>query len=276
MLKIGAHLSISKGYMAAAEEGKSIGGNTFAYFSRNPRGGKVRKLDIEDIEKMNEFLKENQFAPLVAHAPYTLNGASATEKTREFAKMAMKEDLLRMEYSPGNYYNFHPGSHVGQGVAKGIEEIVKMLDLVLWEDQKTIVLLETMAGKGTEIGRNFQELQSIISKVKHPHLIGICMDTCHVHDGGYDIVNNLDKVLKEFDEIIGIEKLKAIHLNDSKNTLGSGKDRHEKIGEGEIGIETFKKIVNHPLLENLPMILETPNDIEGYKKEISLLRNLRK
>lgn len=276
MLYLGAHLSISKGYLAIAEQAQSIGANTFAYFTRNPRGGKARKLDIEDIEKMNEFLKENQFGPLVAHAPYTLNGASNTEKTKEFAKLAMKEDLERMEYTPGNYYNFHPGSHVKQGAEKGIEEIVKMLDIVLWEDQKTMVLLESMAGKGTEVGRNFGELQEIISRVKYPHLVGVCLDTCHVNDGGYDIVNNLDGVLKEFDEIIGIDKLKALHLNDSKNERGAAKDRHEKIGDGTLGLATFEKVVNHPILKTLPMILETPNEIDGYQREIALLRGMER
>ena len=276
MLYLGAHLSISKGYLAIAEQAQSIGANTFAYFTRNPRGGKARKLDIEDMEKMNEFLKENQFGPLVAHAPYTLNGASNTEKTKEFAKLAMKEDLERMEYTPGNYYNFHPGSHVKQGAEKGIEEIVKMLDIVLWEDQKTMVLLESMAGKGTEVGRNFGELQEIISRVKYPHLVGICLDTCHVNDGGYDIVNNLDGVLKEFDEIIGIDKLKALHLNDSKNERGAAKDRHEKIGDGTLGLATFEKVVNHPILKTLPMILETPNEIDGYQREIALLRGMER
>lgn len=276
MLYLGAHLSISKGYLAIAEQAQSIGANTFAYFTRNPRGGKARKLDIEDMEKMNEFLKENQFGPLVAHAPYTLNGASNTEKTKEFAKLAMKEDLERMEYTPGNYYNFHPGSHVKQGAEKGIEEIVKMLDIVLWEDQKTMVLLESMAGKGTEVGRNFGELQEIISRVKYPHLVGVCLDTCHVNDGGYDIVNNLDGVLKEFDEIIGIDKLKALHLNDSKNERGAAKDRHEKIGDGTLGLATFEKVVNHPILKTLPMILETPNEIDGYQREIALLRGMER
>ena len=276
MLYLGSHLTISKGYFSAAKEAKSIGANTFAYFTRNPRGGRARKFDLEDMESMNGFLRENEFGPLVAHAPYTLNGASATEKTKEFAKIAMKEDLERMEYSPGNYYNFHPGSHVKQGVEKGIEEIVNMLDIVLWEDQKTIVLLETMAGKGTEIGSNFQEIKEIISRVKFPHLLGVCMDSCHVYEAGYDIVNNLNGVLKEFDDIIGLEYLKALHLNDSKNTIGARKDRHEKIGEGSLGINTFNNIINHPVLQKLPMILETPNDIEGYKNEITLLRSLKK
>ncbi len=276
MLYIGSHLSISKGYEAIAKQAHSIGANTFAYFTRNPRGGKARKLDIEDMERMNTFLKEHHFGPLVAHAPYTLNGASNTEKTKEFAKLAMKEDLERMEYTPGHYYNFHPGSHVKQGAEKGIDKIVNMLNTVLWEEQKTMVLLESMAGKGTEVGRNFEELQEIISRVNYPHLVGVCLDTCHVNDGGYDIVNDLDGVLKEFDEIIGLDKLMALHLNDSKNERGAAKDRHEKIGEGTLGLSTFENIVNHPVLEKLPMILETPNEIEGYEKEIALLRGLKK
>lgn len=276
MLYLGAHLSISNGYLAMAEQAKSIGANTFAYFTRNPRGGRARKLDIADMEAMNEFLLENQFVPLVAHAPYTLNGASNTEKTKEFAKMAMREDLERMEYTPGNYYNFHPGSHVKQGVEKGIEEIVAMLNTVLWKDQKTMVLLETMAGKGTEVGRNFEEIAQIISQVNYPELVGVCLDTCHVHDGGYDIVNNIDGVLKEFDEIVGLDKLKALHLNDSKNEIGAAKDRHEKIGDGYLGLETFSNVVNQPILKKLPMILETPNEIEGYEKEITLLRSLER
>ena len=276
MLYLGAHLSISKGYLAMAKRAKSIGANTFAYFTRNPRGGRARKFDLEDMEAMNLYLEENNFGPLVAHAPYTLNGASATEKTRDFARMAMKEDLERMEFTPGNYYNFHPGSHVKQGMEKGIQEIVKMLDEVLWEEQKTTVLLETMVGKGTEIGGGFEELEEIFSRVRYPHLLGVCLDTCHVHDGGYDIVDDLEGVLTEFDTVIGLDKLKALHLNDSKNERGARKDRHEKIGQGKLGLETFDKIINHPLLRGRPMILETPNEVEGYGQEIKLLRSLEK
>lgn len=274
MIKIGSHLSISKGYLNMAKEATKMNANTFAFFTRNPRGGSARKLDLDDIERFNEYLKENKFEKLVAHAPYTMNLASSDEKTREFARMAMKEDIERMELIPNNYYNFHPGSHVKQGAEKGIELIAELLNEVIFEAMTTTILLETMAGKGTEVGRSFEELKQIIDKVKLKDKIGVCLDTCHVSDGGYDITNDLDFVLSEFDRIIGIDKLKAIHLNDSKNPLGAHKDRHEKIGDGYLGIETFKKIVNHPYLKTLPMILETPNDFDGYKEEIEILRGL--
>ena len=274
MIKIGSHLSISKGYLNMAKEATKMNANTFAFFTRNPRGGSARKLDLEDIERFNEYLKENNFEKLVAHAPYTMNLASSDEKTREFAKMAMKEDIERMELIPNNYYNFHPGSHVKQGAEKGIELIAELLNVVIFETMTTTILLETMAGKGTEVGRSFEELKQIIDKVELKDKIGVCLDTCHVSDGGYDITNDLDFVLSEFDRIIGIDKLKALHLNDSKNPLGAHKDRHEKIGDGYLGIDTFKKIVNHPYLKTLPMILETPNDFDGYKKEIEILRGL--
>lgn len=274
MIKIGSHLSISKGYLNMAKEATKMNANTFAFFTRNPRGGSARKLDLDDIERFNEYLKENKFEKLVAHAPYTMNLASSDEKTREFARMAMKEDIERMELIPNNYYNFHPGSHVKQGAEKGIELIAELLNEVIFEAMTTTILLETMAGKGTEVGRSFEELKQIIDKVKLKDKIGVCLDTCHVSDGGYDITNDLDFVLSEFDRIIGIDKLKALHLNDSKNPLGAHKDRHEKIGDGYLGIETFKKIVNHPYLKTLPMILETPNDFDGYKKEIEILRGL--
>lgn len=274
MIKIGSHLSISKGYLNMAKEATKMNANTFAFFTRNPRGGSARKLDLDDIERFNEYLKENKFEKLVAHAPYTMNLASFDEKTREFARMAMKEDIERMELIPNNYYNFHPGSHVKQGAEKGIELIAELLNEVIFEAMTTTILLETMAGKGTEVGRSFEELKQIIDKVKLKDKIGVCLDTCHVNDGGYDITNDLDFVLSEFDRIIGIDKLKALHLNDSKNPLGAHKDRHEKIGDGYLGIETFKKIVNHPYLKTLPMILETPNDFDGYKEEIEILRGL--
>lgn len=274
MIKIGSHLSISKGYLNMAKEATKMNANTFAFFTRNPRGGSARKLDLEDIERFNEYLKENDFEKLVAHAPYTMNLASSDEKTREFARMAMKEDIERMELIPNNYYNFHPGSHVKQGAEKGIELIAELLNEVIFETMTTTILLETMAGKGTEVGRSFEELKQIIDKVELKDKIGVCLDTCHVSDGGYDITNDLDFVLSEFDRIIGIDKLKALHLNDSKNPLGAHKDRHEKIGDGYLGIDTFKKIVNHPYLKTLPMILETPNDFDGYKKEIEILRGL--
>lgn len=274
MIKIGSHLSISKGYLNMAKEATKMNANTFAFFTRNPRGGSARRLDLEDIERFNEYLKENDFEKLVAHAPYTMNLASSDEKTREFARMAMKEDIERMELIPNNYYNFHPGSHVKQGAEKGIELIAELLNEVIFETMTTTILLETMAGKGTEVGRSFEELKQIIDKVELKDKIGVCLDTCHVSDGGYDITNDLDFVLSEFDRIIGIDKLKALHLNDSKNPLGAHKDRHEKIGDGYLGIDTFKKIVNHPYLKTLPMILETPNDFDGYKKEIEILRGL--
>lgn len=274
MIKIGSHLSISKGYLNMAKEATKMNANTFAFFTRNPRGGSARKLDLEDIERFNEYLKENNFEKLVAHAPYTMNLASSDENTREFARMAMKEDIERMELIPNNYYNFHPGSHVKQGAEKGIELIAELLNEVIFETMTTTILLETMAGKGTEVGRSFEELKQIIDKVELKDKIGVCLDTCHVSDGGYDITNDLDFVLSEFDRIIGIDKLKALHLNDSKNPLGAHKDRHEKIGDGYLGIDTFKKIVNHPYLKTLPMILETPNDFDGYKKEIEILRGL--
>lgn len=276
MLVIGCHLSISKGFKAMGNEALKVGGNTFQFFTRNPRGGKAKAIDEKDIKGLLEIVEENNFGKLLAHAPYTLNAASADESIREFAFQMMKEDLERMEYLPNNYYNFHPGSHVKQGVEVGIEFISNMLNKVLKREQTTIVLLETMSGKGTEIGRNFEELKEIIDKVELNEKLGVCLDTCHIYDAGYDIVNDLDGVLAEFDRIIGLEKLYAIHLNDSKNPFESHKDRHEKIGEGYIGIETFEKIINHPKLRNLPFFLETPNDNEGYKKEIEVLKNLYK
>ncbi len=272
---LGCHLSVSQGYKAMGEEALRLGANTFAFFTRNPRGGKARALDEEDTQALVELLKENDFGPLVAHAPYTLNPASKTEKTVDFAYMAFEEDLKRMEYIPGNYYNFHPGSHVGQGSEKGVEMIIEMLNDTLWDNMQTTVLLEGMAGKGTEIGRNFEELAAIIDGVNLKDKIGVCLDTCHLHEAGYDVKNDLDGVLAEFDRIVGLDKLKALHLNDSKNPLGAGKDRHEKIGEGELGIDFFKEVVNHPYLSQLPLVLETPHDDnDGYGREIELLRGL--
>lgn len=250
-----------------------LGGNTFQFFTRNPRGGKAKEIDKKDTDRLIILMKNNNFAEILAHAPYTLNPCSADEKTREFAFQAMSDDLRRMEYLPNNMYNFHPGSHVGQGVEKGIELISQLLNDVLWEDMSTTVLLETMAGKGSEIGGKFEQLREIINRVELKDKIGICLDTCHVFDAGYDIKDNLESVLEEFDRIIGIGRLKAMHLNDSKNPLGSHKDRHEKIGEGCIGIEAFKNIVTHPVLKNLPCFLETPNELSGYKKEIELLKS---
>ena len=273
MLNIGCHLSISKGYEYMGKEALKINANTFQSFTRNPRGGKIKELNKEDIDKLLKIMQENNFAKILAHAPYTMNLCSDKEDIREFAKNMMKEDLERMEYIPGNMYNFHPGSHVGQGVEKGIEYIVKALNKVLTEEQNTIVLLETMAGKGTGIGRSFEELKTIMDKVKLKDKLGICLDTCHINDAGYD-VSNIDKVLEEFDKIIGLKYLKAIHLNDSMNERGSHKDRHQKIGEGTIGIKNIEKIINNPILKKLPFYLETPNDLDGYAKEIELLRKL--
>lgn len=272
MLTIGCHLSVSKGFEAMGKEALNINANTFQFFTRNPRGGKAKDIDTNDVENLIKLMNENSFGKILAHAPYTLNPASKDPKTREFAFNTMADDLKRMELLPGNMYNFHPGAHVGQGVEKGIELICEVLNSVLWEDMKTTVLLETMAGKGSEIGSKFEELKTIINNTDLNNKLGVCLDTCHVFDGGYNIHENLDSVLEEFDKIIGIDKLKAIHLNDSKNPFGSKKDRHEKIGEGFIGIDTFKKIVTHPILKNLPFYLETPNELDGYEKEISLLR----
>ena len=272
MLNIGCHLSSSKGFYNMGKEALKINANTFQFFTRNPRGSKAKNIDENDINKLLKLMNENNFTKILAHAPYTLNCASADNKIREFAFMTMEDDLKRMEYIPGNMYNFHPGSHVGQGKEKGIELISDILNNILKEEQTTTVLLETMSGKGTEIGKNFKELKAIIDNVNLSHKIGICFDTCHMYDAGYDIVNNLDNVLEEFNSIIGIEKLKAIHLNDSKNSFGSHKDRHEKIGMGYIGLEAFKRIINHPLLRELPFYLETPNDISGYAYEIELLK----
>lgn len=272
MLKIGCHLSAAKGYEHMGKDALKIGATTFAFFTRNPRGGKAKAIDEEDVRKLLELLRENQFGKLVAHAPYTLNPCSKDEKTRNFAYMAMSEDMERMEYTPGHYYNFHPGSHVGQGVEKGIEMIADLLNRVLTPQQSTIVLLETMAGKGSEVGGKFEELAAIIDRVELKDKIGVCMDTCHVSDGGYDIIHDLDGVLDEFDRVIGLEKLHAMHINDSMNPMGAHKDRHAKIGEGHLGVETIKNVITHPKLKDLPFILETPNELDGYAAEIALLR----
>lgn len=272
MLNIGCHLSTSKGFKNMGKEALSIGANTFQFFTRNPRGGKAKDIDEKDINELLKIMKENNFAKILAHAPYTLNGCSADENTRKFATEMMADDLVRMEYLPNNLYNFHPGSHVKQGVDVGIDYIVEMLNKVLKPEQTTTVLLETMAGKGTEIGRSFEEIAKIIDRVELNDHLGVCLDTCHVYDAGYDILNNLDNVLEEFDKIIGLDRLKAIHLNDSKNPFHSHKDRHEKIGEGSLGLEGISKIINHPKLRHLPFFLETPNELDGYKAEIELLR----
>ena len=275
MLTIGCHLSTSKGYLAMGKTALSIGANTFAFFTRNPRGGAAKAIDPADAAALRELLAVNDFGTLVAHAPYTLNPCSDKPHAREFARECMADDLVRMEAVPGSYYNFHPGSHVKQGADVGIELIASLLNEVLRPEQTTTVLLETMAGKGTEVGRTFEELAAIIDRVELAGHMGVCLDTCHVHDGGYDIVHNLDGVLDEFDRVIGIERLHAIHLNDSKNPCGAHKDRHERIGEGFIGIDAFERIVTHPQLRDLPFILETPNELPGYAAEIELLRKLQ-
>lgn len=272
MMKIGCHLSTSKGFENMGKEILNLGGNTFQFFTRNPRGGSAKAIDEKDMEAFLKLAKEQGIDIILAHAPYTLNACSKDEKTRQFAIEMMADDLKRMEYTPGNLYNFHPGSHVSQGVDTGIDYIVEMLNTVLKPEQTTTVLLETMAGKGTEIGRSFEELKRIIDRVELQDHMGVCLDTCHVYDARYDIVNHLDDVLEEFDQVIGLERLKAIHLNDSKNPFESHKDRHEKIGEGSIGVDAITRIINHPKLKHLPFYLETPNEAEGYAKEIALLK----
>ena len=272
MLFAGCHLSAAKGYYNMGKQAVEIGANTFQFFTRNPRGGKAKEIDLEDIKKYLTFAEENKFGKIVAHAPYTVNPCSAEEKTREFARMTVADDLERLGYLPGNYYNFHPGSHSGQGVERGVNLIAEMLNGILKPDCKTTVLLETMAGKGSEIGSRFAELRMIIDKVELKDKIGVCIDTCHLNDAGYDIVDKLDDVLSEFDEVIGLERLHAVHVNDSKNPFDAHKDRHAKLGEGYIGIEAIISIINHPKLAGKPFILETPNEIDGYKKEIEILR----
>ena len=259
-----------------AKEAVSINANTFQFFTRNPRGFKAKDIDEKDINKFLEYISDKNFAPIVAHAPYTLNACSADEKIRELAKVTMADDLRRMEYVPNNYYNFHPGSHVKQGVEVGTDYIVEMLNSILTPQQTTTVLLETMAGKGSEIGRSFNELKDILDRVELKEKMGVCLDTCHIWDGGYNIVDDLDRVVDEFDSIIGLDKLYAIHLNDSKNVMNSHKDRHETIGNGYIGLEALARVINHPQLKNLPFELETPNDLQGYAKEIEILRQLYK
>ncbi|MDU7241046.1 deoxyribonuclease IV [Clostridium sp.] len=273
MLNIGCHLSTTKGFENMGKEALQIGANTFQFFTRNPRGGKAKDIDMNDMEGLLKIARENNFATILAHAPYTLNACSADERTREFAREMMADDLNRMELMPNNLYNFHPGSHVKQGVEVGINYIVALLNTVLSKDQTTTVLLETMAGKGSEVGRTFEEIAEIISRVDLKEKMGVCLDTCHVYDAGYDIVNDLDGVLEEFDRVIGLNRLKAIHLNDSKNPFKSHKDRHEKIGEGSLGLEAITRIINHPKLKHLPFFLETPNELDGYAKEIELLRS---
>ncbi len=271
---IGCHLTISKGFAPMGQQALKLGGNTAQFFTRNPRGGKARQLDPGDMENLLNLMQDNNFGPLVAHAPYTINPCAANENTLEFARMAMDEDLKRLEYLPGTYYNFHPGSHVGQGIGTGIEKIACTLNQVMFPDMKTTVLLETMAGKGTEIGSRFEELREIIDRTEVNQKIGVCLDTCHVYDGGYDIVTDLDGVLTEFDRVIGLHRLKALHLNDSMNPFASHKDRHQKLGLGSMGLDTFRRIMTHPALKGLPKILETPNELPGYREEIRLLREM--
>lgn len=271
---IGCHLTISKGYLAMGREALSIGGNTAQFFTRNPRGGKARPLDPEDMAALAALMEEHHFGPLVAHAPYTINPCAANEKTLEFAHMTMADDIRRLDLLPNCYYNFHPGSHVGQGTEAGIEKIAATLNTVMYPEQNTTVLLETMAGKGSEVGGRFEELREIIDRVELNGKIGVCLDTCHISDGGYDIIGDLDGVLTEFDKVIGLGRLKALHLNDSMNPPGSHKDRHQKLGQGFLGWEPFHRIMTHSALKDLPKILETPNELPGYAEEIRLLREM--
>ena len=274
MLHIGCHLSSTGGFAAMGRTALSIGADTFQFFTRNPRGSKAKAVDPTDAAELMRLLEEHHFAPLIAHAPYTLNPCSAAEDTRQFALETMADDLKRMEYLPGQYYNFHPGSHVGQGIDTGITLIADALNAILTPEMTTTVLLETMSGKGSEVGGRFEELRAILDRVELAEKVGICLDTCHVSDAGYDIVANLDGVLTEFDRVIGLSRLKAIHLNDSKNPLGSHKDRHEVIGSGHLGTEALSRITCHPALRHLPFCLETPNELPGYQAEITLLREL--
>ena len=277
MFTIGCHLSVSKGYFHMAKEATSIGANTFQFFPRNPRGGASKPLVPEDVEALSAWMKEHRFGKILCHGAYTMNGASLKEDVRNFARQAIREDLVKVSQLPDCLYNFHPGTHLKQGAEKAIPLIADMVNFAMdYEDLNTTVLLETMAGKGTEVGRSFEELADIIERVERKDRIGVCLDTCHIYDGGYDIVNDLDDVLAEFDKVIGLERLKVIHLNDDKNQMGSQKDRHEKIGKGTIGLEAFERIINHPALRDLPFYLETPNDLAGYKEEIEILKVLRK
>ncbi|MCI8391640.1 MAG: deoxyribonuclease IV [Roseburia sp.] len=269
---IGNHLSVSKGYEAMGKAAVRLGANTFAFFTRNPRGGRAKEIDPKDVEAFLALFEREQFGTLVAHAPYTMNLCAAKPEVSAFSKGVIADDLLRMEYTPGQYYNFHPGSHVGQGEKEGIRRIAEVLNEVLRPEQTTTVLLETMAGKGSEVGRSFEELREIIDRVTLSEKLGVCFDTCHVWDGGYDIVNRLDEVLGEFDRVIGLSRLRAVHFNDSMNPCGSHKDRHARIGEGCIGAEAMRRVATHPLLAGRPFILETPNDDEGYRREIALVR----
>ena len=273
MLYLGCHLSSSGGFAAMGRTALAIGANTFQFFTRNPRGGQAKAIDPADAQALAEMQRSGVIGPIVAHAPYTINPCAAAEKTLEFARQTMKDDLARMEYLPGNFYNFHPGSHVGQGTDAGIRLIAETLDLAMTREQSTTVLLETMAGKGTEIGGRFSELRDVIDRCKLPEKLGVCLDTCHVHDAGYDIVSHFEDVLAEFDRVLGLSRLRAIHLNDSKNPLGARKDRHECIGRGELGLEALECVLHFAAARDLPVVLETPNDLTGYAAEIALLRN---
>lgn len=275
MLHIGCHLSSSKGFLAMGRQALELGADTFQFFTRNPRGSKAKELDPADAAALVALMKDHCFAPIIAHAPYTLNLCGAEEQNRLFARDTMADDLRRMEHIPGQLYNFHPGSHVGQGIEAGITYIAEGLNAILTPEQSTTMLLETMAGKGSEVGSRFEELREILDRVELSEKMGVCLDTCHVWDGGYDIAGDLDGVLTEFDRIVGLSRLKAVHLNDSMNPLGARKDRHARIGEGHIGLDALVRVVNHPALRELPFCLETPNDLEGYKREIGLLRSLR-
>ena len=275
MLTIGCHLSSSDGFLAMGQTALSIGANTFQFFTRNPRGGKAKAIDPDDAAAFLALAQANGFGRLVAHAPYTINPCSKTERTREFARMTLADDLKRMEYLPGNYYNFHPGSHTEQGMEVGISQIAETLNAILKPEQHTTVLLETMSGKGSEVGGRFEELREILDRVALNTQMGVCMDTCHISDAGYDIAGDIDGVLTEFDRVIGLERLKAVHINDSMNPLGAHKDRHARIGEGYLGEAAFGRIINHPALRDLPFILETPNDLAGYAREIGRLKELR-
>ena len=275
MLTIGCHLSASEGFLAMGKTALSIGANTFQFFTRNPRGSKAKAIDPDDAAAFLALAQANGFGRLVAHAPYTINPCSKTERTREFAHMTLADDLKRMEYLPGNYYNFHPGSHTEQGMEVGISQIAETLNAILKPEQHTTVLLETMSGKGSEVGGRFEELREILDRVALNTQMGVCMDTCHISDAGYDIAGDIDGVLTEFDRVIGLERLKAVHINDSMNPLGAHKDRHARIGEGYLGEAAFGRIINHPALRDLPFILETPNDLAGYAREIGRLKELR-
>ena len=272
MLYIGCHLSSAKGYRHMGEEALKIGASTFQFFTRNPRGSKAKKMDVQDAQALMDLVRQHNFAPIIAHAPYTLNPCAADPRVREFARLVVTEDLANLEYLPGVLYNFHPGNHVGQGVETGLELVAGLLNETLRPQQTTTVLLETMSGKGTEVGSSFEEIAAILERVELQDKVGVCLDTCHIYAAGYDIVNNLDGVLESFDKTIGLSRLKAVHLNDSLNPLASRKDRHAKIGQGTIGLEAIIEIINHPRLRHLPFCLETPNDLKGYAQEIKILK----